>query len=174
MSLFVSFFKVLSLYLEARIRIQICIKVEGRIRIRIKVRGRIRISIKVTSRIQIQICIKMTSRIRIQICIKVKGIRNYASKKIDIRREKINRPGTVCMTSVLSSSVCTVFFMPQSASVSEMSIFMIRSIPFLLNTCTPHTLSILQSAASGILSLSKKSDRSMFSHWKAGSGSALK
>jgi hypothetical protein len=42
-------FKVLSLYLEARIRIRIRIKVKGRIRIRIriKVKGRIRFRIKV-------------------------------------------------------------------------------------------------------------------------------
>ncbi len=42
-SLFKHFFKVLSLYLETRIRIHICIKVQGRIRIRIKVKSRIRI-----------------------------------------------------------------------------------------------------------------------------------
>ncbi len=47
MSLFEHFFKVLSLYLEARIRIQI--KVKGRIRIliRIKVTSRIRICIRI-------------------------------------------------------------------------------------------------------------------------------
>jgi hypothetical protein len=45
MSLFEYCFKVLSLYLEARLRI----------RIRIKVKGRIRISIKVTSRVRIRI-----------------------------------------------------------------------------------------------------------------------
>jgi hypothetical protein len=48
-SLFEHFFKVLSLYLEARILIRIRIKVKGRIRIRI------RIHIKVTSRIRIRI-----------------------------------------------------------------------------------------------------------------------
>jgi hypothetical protein len=37
------FFKVLSLYLEARIRIHICINVKGRIQVRIKVKSRIRI-----------------------------------------------------------------------------------------------------------------------------------
>ncbi len=58
-SLFELFFKVLSLYLEARIRIQIRIKVKGRIRIRIR--------------------IKVTSRIRI--CIKVMRIRNSVLKK---------------------------------------------------------------------------------------------
>jgi hypothetical protein len=45
MSLFEHLFKVLSLYLEARIRIRI--KVKSRIRIRMKVKGRIRIRIKV-------------------------------------------------------------------------------------------------------------------------------
>jgi hypothetical protein len=45
MSLFEPFFKVLSLFLEARIRIHI--KVKGRIRIRIKVTSRIRIRVKV-------------------------------------------------------------------------------------------------------------------------------
>ncbi len=56
MSLFEHFFKVLSLYLEARIRI--CIKLKRRIRIRIKVTSRIwiRIHIKVASRIGIRIC----------------------------------------------------------------------------------------------------------------------
>jgi hypothetical protein len=47
--LFEHFFKVLSLYLEARIRIRIRIKVKGRIRIRICIR------IKVTSRTRIRI-----------------------------------------------------------------------------------------------------------------------
>ncbi len=47
MSLFEHFFKVLSLYMEARIRNRIPIKVKGRIRIRIR--------IKVTSRIRIRI-----------------------------------------------------------------------------------------------------------------------
>jgi hypothetical protein len=47
MSLFEHFSKVLSLCLEARIRIWI--------RIRIKVKGRIRIRIKVTSRIRLRI-----------------------------------------------------------------------------------------------------------------------
>jgi hypothetical protein len=56
MSLFEHFFKVLSLYLKARIRIRNCIKVKSRIRIRIKV----------TSRIRIRIRIKATSRIRIR------------------------------------------------------------------------------------------------------------
>jgi hypothetical protein len=45
MSLFKHFFKVFSLYLEARIRIRIRIKVIGRIRIRIKVTSMIRIHI---------------------------------------------------------------------------------------------------------------------------------
>jgi hypothetical protein len=45
-------FKVLSLYLEARIRIRI--KVKGRIRTRIKVASRIRIRIKVKSRMRIR------------------------------------------------------------------------------------------------------------------------
>jgi hypothetical protein len=44
-SLFEHFFKVLSLYMEARIRIRI--KMKGRIRIRIKVTSRIRICINV-------------------------------------------------------------------------------------------------------------------------------
>ncbi len=56
MSLFEYFFKVFSLYMEARIRIRIRIKVKGRIRIRIR--------------------IKVTSRIRIRIRIKVMRIRN--------------------------------------------------------------------------------------------------
>jgi hypothetical protein len=43
MSLFEHFFKVLRLYLEARIRIRIRTEVKGRIRIRIKVKNRIRI-----------------------------------------------------------------------------------------------------------------------------------
>jgi hypothetical protein len=53
LSLFEHFFKVLSRYLEARIRIRICMKVKGRIRIwiRMKVTNRIRIRIKVASRI---------------------------------------------------------------------------------------------------------------------------
>jgi hypothetical protein len=58
---FEHFFKVLSLYLEARIRIRI--KVKGRIRI--KVTSWIRIRINVTSRIRIPI--KVTSWIRIPI-----------------------------------------------------------------------------------------------------------
>jgi hypothetical protein len=45
-SLFEHFFKVLGLYLEARIRIRIRIKFEGRIRTCIKVTSRIRICIK--------------------------------------------------------------------------------------------------------------------------------
>ncbi len=74
MSLFENFFKVLSLYLEARIRIRNRIKVKGRIRIRIKVTSRIRIRIRIkgTSSIRIRICIKGKSRIR----IKVMRIRN--------------------------------------------------------------------------------------------------
>jgi hypothetical protein len=47
MSLVEHFFKVLSLFLEPGIRIQIRIKVKGRIRIRIKEISRIRIRIKV-------------------------------------------------------------------------------------------------------------------------------
>jgi hypothetical protein len=58
MSLFEHFFKVLSLYLEAGIRIRIRIKEKGRIRNRI--------------------CIKVTSRIRIRIRIKLMRIRNTA------------------------------------------------------------------------------------------------
>jgi hypothetical protein len=53
------FFKVLSLYLEARIRIRIriCIIVRGMIRIRIKMKNKIRIRIRfeVTNRIRIRI-----------------------------------------------------------------------------------------------------------------------
>ncbi len=45
MRLFEHFFKVLSLYLKARIRIRI--RVKSRIRIRMKVKGRIRIRINV-------------------------------------------------------------------------------------------------------------------------------
>jgi hypothetical protein len=52
-NVFEHIFKVLSLYLEARIRIRI--KVKGRIRIRIKVTRRIRIHIKLTKRIRIRI-----------------------------------------------------------------------------------------------------------------------
>jgi hypothetical protein len=59
-----TFVKVLSLYLEARIRIQILI------RIRINVKGRIQIRIRIR--------IKVTTRIRIRICIKV--IRNTATR----------------------------------------------------------------------------------------------
>ncbi len=47
MNLFNHFFKVMSLYLEARIQTRIRRKVKGRIRIRIKVTSRIRILIKV-------------------------------------------------------------------------------------------------------------------------------
>ena len=43
------------------------------------------------------------------------------------------------MTRVLASRVSMVFFMPQSDSVREMSIFMIRSIPLLLKICTTRT-----------------------------------
>ncbi len=64
MNLFEHFFKVLSLYLEVRIRIRT--EVKGRIRIRIHTKG--------TSRIRIRI--KVTSRIRIRIRIKVIQIRN--------------------------------------------------------------------------------------------------
>ncbi len=46
MSLFEYFFKVLSLYLEARIQIRIRIKVKRRIRIHIKVTSRIRMRIR--------------------------------------------------------------------------------------------------------------------------------
>jgi hypothetical protein len=72
MSLSEHFFKVLTLYLAARIRIRI--KVTSRIRILIRIR------IKVTSRIRIRIRIpiKVTSRIRIRICIKAMRIRNTA------------------------------------------------------------------------------------------------
>jgi hypothetical protein len=70
---FEHFFKVLSLYLEARIRI--LIKVKGRIRI--KVTSWIRIRINVTSRIRIPI--KVTSWIRIR--IKVMRIRNIALER---------------------------------------------------------------------------------------------
>ncbi len=48
MSLFEHFFKVLILYLEARIRIRIRNKVKGRIQIRIKVTSRIRVRIRIT------------------------------------------------------------------------------------------------------------------------------
>jgi hypothetical protein len=54
---------VLSLYLEARIRI------------RIKVKGRIRNRIKVTSRIRTGVRMKVTSRILIRIRIRIKGMR---------------------------------------------------------------------------------------------------
>jgi hypothetical protein len=54
MSLFEPIFKVLSLYLEARIRFRIRIKVKGR--------SRIRIHIKVTCRIRIRINLQMTSQ----------------------------------------------------------------------------------------------------------------
>jgi hypothetical protein len=68
MSLSEHFFKVLSLYLAARIQIRI--KVKGRIRIRIKVTSRIRIliriRIKATSRIWIRIRMKVTSMMRIR------------------------------------------------------------------------------------------------------------
>jgi hypothetical protein len=59
MSLFEHFFKVLSLYLEARIWISIKFKGRIRIRIRIKVTNRTRIRIKVASRILIRIHIKV-------------------------------------------------------------------------------------------------------------------
>ena len=39
------------------------------------------------------------------------------------------------MTRVLSSGVWIVFLRPQRDSERVMSIFMIRSIPFLWNTC---------------------------------------
>jgi hypothetical protein len=64
-SLFKHFFKILSLYLEARIRIWL--------RIRIKVKGRIRIRLRIR--------IKVTSRIRIR--IKVMRIRNTAVWYLD-------------------------------------------------------------------------------------------
>jgi hypothetical protein len=69
LSLFEHFFKGLSLYFEARIRIRIRIEVKGRIRIRmsIKVKSRIRIRIRVPSRIRIRIRIKVISRIGIRI-----------------------------------------------------------------------------------------------------------
>ncbi len=76
MSLFEHFFKVLSLYLESRIRIWIRIKVIGG-------RFRIRIRIKVTSRFRIRI--KVTSRIRIR--IKVIGIRNTGLIPTDLNTE---------------------------------------------------------------------------------------
>jgi hypothetical protein len=63
---------LLSLYLEATIRIHT--KEKGRIRIRIKVTNRIRIPIKVTSRIRFPI--KVTSMIWIRIPIKVMRIRS--------------------------------------------------------------------------------------------------
>jgi hypothetical protein len=74
MSLFEYFFKVSSLYLEARIRIRICIKVKGRIRICI------RIGIKVKGRIRN--CKKVTSTIRIRIRIKVMQIRNTGYERL--------------------------------------------------------------------------------------------
>ncbi len=58
-------FQVLNLYVEARIRIRIWIKVKGRIRFRIR--------------------IKVTSRIRIQIRIKVMGIRKPCSRRYSAR-----------------------------------------------------------------------------------------
>ncbi len=66
MILFEHFVKVLSLYLEARIRISIKMKDKIQIRIRINVTSRIRICIKVKGRSQIRICIR----------IKVMRIRN--------------------------------------------------------------------------------------------------
>ncbi len=56
MSLFEHFFKGLSLYLEAKIRIWIRFKVKGRIRIRIRIKitSKIRIRITVTSKIRIR------------------------------------------------------------------------------------------------------------------------
>jgi hypothetical protein len=60
MSLFMHFFKVLCLYLEARIRIRIKLKV--RIRIRIKAIGWIRISINEIRWIRIRINLQMTSK----------------------------------------------------------------------------------------------------------------
>jgi hypothetical protein len=68
-SLFEHFFKVLSLYFEARIRIRIRIEVKGRIRIRI--------SIKVTSRIRIRIKVKGRIRIRVKVML----INNTGSHK---------------------------------------------------------------------------------------------
>ncbi len=62
MRLFENFFKVLSLSLEARVRI--CITGKSRIRIQIELTCRIRIRINRTSRIWIRI--KMTSRMRIR------------------------------------------------------------------------------------------------------------
>jgi hypothetical protein len=61
-SLFEHFFKVLSLYLEARIRIRIKVKGKVRIRSRIEVKGRIRIRIKPTScnDIKFAVCCSLT------------------------------------------------------------------------------------------------------------------
>jgi hypothetical protein len=60
MTLFEHVIQVLSLYLDARIRIWIRIKVKGKIRIwiRIKVTSRTRIRIKVTKRIRIRVKVK--------------------------------------------------------------------------------------------------------------------
>jgi hypothetical protein len=48
-SLFEHFFKVLSFYLEARIRVRVSIKVTGMIRTRIKVTSRIWMRIRITT-----------------------------------------------------------------------------------------------------------------------------
>jgi hypothetical protein len=78
MSLFITFYRGLSLYLEARIWIQIRtrMRVVSRIRIRIRIRIRviirIRIRIRVISRIRIHIRIRSRAISRIQILIRIR------------------------------------------------------------------------------------------------------